>query len=464
MSSNKENGVTKTVLQSGSGPVPSAGWSVAIRYTGYLTSGASKGVVFDASADRGDGLQHLTLGGRSALMPALADTITSMRVGEKAEVLVPPELAFGAAGLPNGDPAVPPHETLRFELELVSASPPPTATANSQQPSNDQATDERFANAFGIDFVAEAAKHKEDGNKKLVKGDARNAVAAYEQALACLENAEQVNEKDAENRREEITALRIALHSNCAQAQLKLSSFEAALQSAESVLALQSDHEKGLFRRAKALQGLRCYSEAEQAVKAMLETYPQSKDAHALLLELQQLHAGSGGGSSSANVSAAATPALASVVAPVTATASVASSSSSAAAATAQPKRRRSKSPDDFLAAAAAKAFGGAAGSGSGSGSGGGGSGGGGSKGVGLYADAPNYERPIITDVSAPAYSTDTFAGKAGAFVGSLMGAAMTPLSYCFRVCCIRRNKGQRQEAGGAAAKAKGKAAKAKDE
>jgi peptidylprolyl isomerase len=73
------------------------------------------GEVFDNSDVHG-GPVDFPVGARK-LIPGMDAALLAMSVGEKRRVVVPPELAYGAAGAGNG--LIPPHSFLVFEMELV---------------------------------------------------------------------------------------------------------------------------------------------------------------------------------------------------------------------------------------------------------------------------------------------------------------------------------------------------------
>lgn len=98
-------------ITSGNGPSPKAGDTVTVHYTGWLTDGAK----FDSSVDRNDPFTFVL--GQGQVIQGWDEGVAAMRVGDKARLTIPPELAYGAAGYPG---AIPPNATLIFEVELLS--------------------------------------------------------------------------------------------------------------------------------------------------------------------------------------------------------------------------------------------------------------------------------------------------------------------------------------------------------
>jgi len=105
---------TKT-LQAGQGPAVVRHSNVKVHYTGWLSDGTK----FDSSLDRGEPFTF-TLG-TGSVIPGWDIGVEGMKVGEKRELVIPPELAYGANGAGG---VIPPNATLRFEVELLAAEPP----------------------------------------------------------------------------------------------------------------------------------------------------------------------------------------------------------------------------------------------------------------------------------------------------------------------------------------------------
>jgi peptidylprolyl isomerase len=98
-------------LRQGSGPAAKAGDEVTVQYVGV---GYDSGEQFDASWDRGEPFTF-TLGANQVI-PGWEEGIEGIRVGGQRELIIPPGLAYGAAGSP---PTIGPNETLIFVVDLL---------------------------------------------------------------------------------------------------------------------------------------------------------------------------------------------------------------------------------------------------------------------------------------------------------------------------------------------------------
>ena len=87
-----------------------AGKTVSVLYTGHLMDGT----VFDASSQHGNTPISFTLG-TGQVIKGWDEGIALMHTGDKATLLIPSALAYGARG--NGP--IPPNSVLRFEVELT---------------------------------------------------------------------------------------------------------------------------------------------------------------------------------------------------------------------------------------------------------------------------------------------------------------------------------------------------------
>jgi peptidylprolyl isomerase len=108
-----DSGLQYVVLEIGDGPTPQAGEIVSVHYRGTLEDGTE----FDNSYDRGEPIAFPL--GSGMVIPGWEEGIALMQVGEKAKLIIPPDLAYGE----QGRGAIPPNATLVFEVELVSIQP-----------------------------------------------------------------------------------------------------------------------------------------------------------------------------------------------------------------------------------------------------------------------------------------------------------------------------------------------------
>ncbi len=98
-------------ITSGTGPAPKHGDTVTVHYTGWLTDGTK----FDSSVDRAEPFSFVL--GTGQVISGWDQGVAGMRVGDKARLTIPPDLAYGAHGYPG---AIPPNATLIFEVELLA--------------------------------------------------------------------------------------------------------------------------------------------------------------------------------------------------------------------------------------------------------------------------------------------------------------------------------------------------------
>jgi len=121
---NLSNGIKYAITQDvAKGSYPQEGDIIAIEYTGYLSNGA----IFDATHSIGKKNALLFKLGSTAVNKGINSMVSEMKVGQKVQVIVPPELAFGDKGicLDDGECLVKPGATIVYDIFLKKASIPP---------------------------------------------------------------------------------------------------------------------------------------------------------------------------------------------------------------------------------------------------------------------------------------------------------------------------------------------------
>ena len=111
----KEKGAFKTSsgaivipIKEGTGASPAASDTVKVHYTGKLVDGK----VFDSSVQRGQPAEFPLDG----VIKCWTEGLQKLKVGGKATLVCPPEIAYGEQGRP---PQIPPASVLTFEVELL---------------------------------------------------------------------------------------------------------------------------------------------------------------------------------------------------------------------------------------------------------------------------------------------------------------------------------------------------------
>lgn len=105
-----ESGMVYIELQTGSGAQPQPTDKVKVHYTGKLIDGA----VFDSSVERGEPVTFPL----NQVIPGWTEGVGMMKVGGKARLVIPSDLAYGDSAPPGS--SIPAGATLDFEVELLS--------------------------------------------------------------------------------------------------------------------------------------------------------------------------------------------------------------------------------------------------------------------------------------------------------------------------------------------------------
>merc|ERR1712146_45221 len=92
--------------------VSANGDTLAMHYTGRLLENGEK---FDSSLDRGKPFQFKLGAGR--VIKGWDQGLQDMCIGEKRQLTIPPELAYGSRGAGG---VIPPNAALQFDVELIN--------------------------------------------------------------------------------------------------------------------------------------------------------------------------------------------------------------------------------------------------------------------------------------------------------------------------------------------------------
>ena len=105
-----ETGLIYLEVSEGSGEQPTVTDSVTVHYTGTLRDGS----VFDSSRERAEPASFAL----NRVIPCWTEALARMKVGGKATIVCPADLAYGDRGAPGG--VIKPGAALKFEVELLS--------------------------------------------------------------------------------------------------------------------------------------------------------------------------------------------------------------------------------------------------------------------------------------------------------------------------------------------------------
>jgi FKBP-type peptidyl-prolyl cis-trans isomerase len=120
----RPSGLQYRILRSGTGQRPGGDDLLRVSYTVRMINGV---VVDSTNPALPATISQTTIG-----MAGLAEALSLMHVGDRWQLVLPANLALGSKGAANG--AVPPGQTLLFDLTLISAAPPAPGQVAAENP------------------------------------------------------------------------------------------------------------------------------------------------------------------------------------------------------------------------------------------------------------------------------------------------------------------------------------------
>jgi len=265
VSLNQDGGIMKKILveapEGALGPPPKAAEVIA-HYTGTLAEDGSK---FDSSVDRGKPFTFKI--GMGQVIAGWDQGFATMKVGEKAVLLIKSEYGYGERGSP---PKIPGGATLQFEVELLDFK-------EKQLEKWEMSTEQR---------LEKAQKMKAEGTEFFKASNFQKAMEKYEAAADFAVGEGISGNQIPENER----PLFVSCWSNAAMCYIKLKNWPDATRACNNVLEIDSEIEtniKVLFRRGTARMKLGSLKEAKEDLMAAHKIDKTNKDVRKALNELK---------------------------------------------------------------------------------------------------------------------------------------------------------------------------------
>lgn len=122
------DGLSARILRQGDGDSAEVGQIAVVHYTGWLydeTVENNRGDKFDSSVDRKEYFKFKL--GEGRVIKGWDQGVVGMKIGEKRELTIAPEMGYGSRGAGN---VIPPGATLVFEVELAEIERTQSSPAN----------------------------------------------------------------------------------------------------------------------------------------------------------------------------------------------------------------------------------------------------------------------------------------------------------------------------------------------
>lgn len=173
-----------------------------------------------------------------------------MKLGEKADLVIKSEYAYGKMGAP---PSIPGDATLIFGVELLQI--------NDRKPTRWMMSDP--------ELIKVALRYKEDGNLKFKASKFKEAEGLYRDALAHIETVK--------NENKEISDLKKTLLVNVCVVCNNTSDYKQTLICATKALDIDEKNSKAFYLRSAANYKLHNYDEATADIKEAIKLSPNDK-------------------------------------------------------------------------------------------------------------------------------------------------------------------------------------------
>jgi len=244
-----DGGVLKTILtpapENARGP-PSSGSKVKTHYIGTLVSDGSK---FDSSIDRDDPFEFTI--GQGQVIKGWDKGFASMKVGERAKLTIRSDYGYGDSGSP---PKIPANADLNFEVELIDF------TEYNDKEEHPDGKKQKW-DMDVEEKKAEAEKLKQEGTELFKKQDYENAAEKYTEAAEYLNDDEDGEDTSVSDDSKE-------LYKNCwnnaAMCLLKIKRYGDTVSACSSVIKVDENNVKALYRRGVANMYFENFSQAKK--------------------------------------------------------------------------------------------------------------------------------------------------------------------------------------------------------
>lgn len=235
---------------------------------GYLEHQATP---FDSSVYDGKPLKIDLIEG--PIIPGLLQGLIQLREGERANILIKPQMAYGALGCM---PLIPGDATLFYHVKIFKVC--------DESPLNTVLQYER-SNFVQIPFEEKLSiieEHKEAANKYLRDNQPREAIIRYKAAIKSLEELPE----DFVEKNQDVSKLMATLLQNAAITYNKLEMFKSATKVAKRALFNDPTNIKAYYQLAKARLNLGDYSNAIRYVERASKIAPDNSSFNELLVQI----------------------------------------------------------------------------------------------------------------------------------------------------------------------------------